>query len=409
MPAFEYEALDFKGAMRTGVVSAETARLARRELKQIKLVPVRIVPVKGPTTRSGRQGLPAWLTRRRVKPHSLMITTRQLATMISAAAPVEEALHTVALQAEDKAIRASLLAVRASVMEGMRLADAMARHDHVFGSLYRAFISAGELSGNLGAVLERLADHLEKTERLRGKVAAALIYPAVLSVVAAGVVAILMIFVVPKVVSQFDSLRQQLPLLTRALIFVSEALSAYGLAGAVAAILGAAAFARALKRPAFRRRWDGFLLRVPVLGKLLRGLYAARLARTLGTLIAGGTPVVDGLSAAKAAVSNRVIAESVADVATSIREGASLSHALRRTNLFPPMVVYMSAVGENTGRLDAMLIKAAEHLEMEFETFTTTAISLLEPVIVVIMGGLVALIILAILMPILQLNSLALI
>lgn len=406
MAAFEYEAFDTAGTLRTGVISADSARLARRELRQIRLVPLKVAPVK--SDRRVFAGGPAWMPRSRVSPRTLMITTRQLATMVGAAAPLEEALHTIALQAEDKAMRAALLSVRVGVTEGSRLADAMAQHPHIFNALYRAFIGAGEISGNLGAVLERLAEHLEKSERLRGKVSAALIYPLVLSAVALGVIVILMTFVVPKVVAQFDSMGQQLPGLTRGLIFVSDAMAAYGLVALILLALAGGGFAWLLRKPLVRRRVDGFVLRIPVIGKLLRGLYAARLTRTLGTLIASGSPIVDGLGAAKATVSNVVIVQAIEAVTAAITEGSSLSSALRRAGLFPPMVVYMSAVGESTGRLDDMLTRAAEHLESEFESFTTTAIGLLEPLIVVLMGGVVALIILAILMPILQLNSLAL-
>jgi len=406
MPAFEYEALDPKGVLKTGVVSADSARLARRELRQIRLMPVRISPVAARADR--KFSLPLFSRRNSLKPAALMLLTRQLATMIGAAAPLEESLHTIALQADDKNVRAVLLDVRTSVTEGQRLADAMAQHPEVFSPLYRALIAAGEMSGNLAAVLERLSEHLEKTEGLRAKVTTALIYPIVLSAVAMGVIIILMTFVVPKVIAQFDSLGQELPLLTRILVFVSESLSSYGLA--MIALLAAASFCftRALARPAFRRRVDAGLLTLPVIGKLLRGLYAARLARTLGTLVASGSPISEGLTAAKATVSNLVLADAVGAVGISIQEGTSLSQAMRRTGLFPPMVVYMSAIGESTGRLDLMLTKAAEHLEREFETVTTAAIGLLEPLIVVVMGAVVAMIILAILLPILQLNSIAL-
>lgn len=406
MPAFEYEALDPKGVLKTGVVSADSARLARRELRQIRLMPVRISPVAARTDR--RFSLPLFARRNGLKPAGLMLLTRQLATMVGAAAPLEESLHTIALQADDKNVRAVLLDVRTSVTEGQRLADAMAQHPEVFSPLYRALIAAGEMSGNLAGVLERLSEHLEKTERLRAKVTTALIYPIVLSAVAMGVIIILMTFVVPKVIAQFDSLGQELPLLTRILVFVSESLSSYGLAMIVLLAAASFVFTRALARPAFRRRVDAGLLTLPVIGKLLRGLYAARLARTLGTLVASGSPISEGLTAAKATVSNLVLADAVGAVGISIQEGTSLSQAMRRTGLFPPMVVYMSAIGESTGRLDLMLTKAAEHLEREFETVTTAAIGLLEPLIVVVMGAVVAMIILAILLPILQLNSIAL-
>ena len=406
MPAFEYEAFDTRGHLKTGTISADTARLARRELRQNRLMPVKVDAVA--SAPAARRTLSLFGRRGRLKSAELMLVTRQLATLVAAAAPLEEALHTVALQAEDKDVRSTLHAVRMGVTEGQRLADAMAQHPDAFSPLYRALIAAGEMSGNLGAVLERLADHLEKTERLRAKVTTALIYPIVLSAAALAVVILLMTFVVPKVIEQFDSLGQQLPLITRLLVALSNALVSYGLLLLVLLAVLVGAFVRALRRPAFRRRVDAMLLSLPVIGKLLRGLYAARLARTLGTLVASGCPVTEGLAAAKATVSNLVLADAVAAVGIAIQEGASLSQALRRSGLFPPMVAYMSAVGESTGRIDAMLIKTAEHLEREFETFTTAALGLLEPLIVIVMGAIVAAIVLAILLPILQLNSIAL-
>jgi general secretion pathway protein F len=407
MPAFEYEAVDGKGLVRTGVITADTARLARRELRQNKLVALKLSAVSQ-TTASGPL---SWLrTRRRgVGAASLMLVTRQLATMVSAAAPLEEAVQTIALQTDDKTMRTALLSIRTAIMEGLRLSDAMAQHPHIFNGLYRALVAAGELSGNLGGVLERLADHLERAERLRSQVVTALIYPLVLAVVAVLVITILMTFVVPKVIDQFATLDQELPLLTRLLIGVSDGLGTAGLPLLALLMAGALGFRHALKSsPAFRRRVDAALLALPLIGTVLRNLQAARLCRTLGTLIASGSPVVEGLAAAQATVHNVVLQEAVGRTVTAIREGASLSHALRRAQLFPPMIIYMSAVGENTGKLDDMLGRAADHLEREFERFAATTIGLLEPAIIVVMGGVVAAIVLAILMPILQLNTLAL-
>jgi len=407
MPAFEYEALDHKGSVKTGVISADSARLARRQLRDIRLMPLRLETIEKERARVSLSSV-LRLERRNISFKATMLMTRQLATMISASAPLEEALHTIALQTDNKALRSTLMSIRGSVMEGFRLADALAQHGHVFPPLYRALVGAGEISGNLGAVLERLADYLEKSDRLRSKVTAALIYPLVLAFVAMAVIAILLVFVVPKVVAQFDGMGQELPLLTRILIGVSDGMSSYGLVGLLAAIAVFVGCGFALKREPIRRRLDGFLLDIPVIGKLLRGLYAARLARTLSTLLCGGAPLVEGLAAAKSTISNLVLVSAVNRVLASIKEGSSFSAAMRRTSIFPPMVVYMAAIGENTGTLDAMLIKAADHLENEFESFTGTAISLLEPLIIVVLGGVVAVIMLAILMPILQLNSLAL-
>jgi len=410
MAAFEYKALDAKGRVKHGIVSADTARLARRELRDSKLIPLQVELAAARRA----MALPQWLRGsaaprgERVPVRDITLMTRQLATLVTAAAPVEEALHTIALQAENLTLRNILLAVRGNVMEGFKLSDALAHHPRAFSPLYRALVAAGESSGNLGTVLERLADHLEKTERLRAKVLAALIYPLVLSFVAMSVVTLLMVFVVPKVVSQFDSMGQELPALTRTLIFISETVRSYGWLGIIALIGAGWAFRKAMQGSAFKRRVDAFLLRLPIAGKLLRGLHAARMARTLGTLVVSGTPVLEGLSAAAGTVQNLVIREGVTNVIAAVREGAGLSSALRRSSVFPPMVVYMAAVGENSGQLGPMLIKAAEHLENEFETVTSTAVSLLEPLIIVAMGAVVAGIVLAILLPILQLNSLAL-
>jgi general secretion pathway protein F len=406
MAAFEYEALDALGRTRKGVVSAETPRLARRELRQNRLVPVRVSPAATP-----REGVMSRLPRLfvpRIGTSEVMLVTRQLATMISAAAPVEEALRAVALQTENKAFQTILFAVRTSVTEGAKLSEALARHPGVFSALYISLVGAGEMSGALGAILERLADHLERTGRMRAKVTIALVYPSVLAAVAGFVVLVLLMFVVPKVVEQFDSLGQDLPLLTKALIAVSGALSDYGIF-ALAALIAAGVFAqRALRTPDVRRRFDRAILRLPVLGRVVRQHQVARLARTLGTLFAAGVPALDALTAARATLSNTVLADGVSSVIAAVREGSGLSAALRQSKVFPPVVATMVAGGENSGRFDAMLDKAADQLEREFETVTAVAVGLLEPGIIVVMGGVVALIVMAILMPIFQLNTLAL-
>ena len=403
MAAFEYEALDGTGAVKAGIITADTARLARRELRQSKLVALKLNPVA--TAKPGAGPLRGTA----VNSAALMMMTRQLATMVSAAAPLEEAVHTIAMQSDHKRLQATLLAVRGNIMEGFRLSDALAQHPRVFPSLYCALVAAGELSGNLGAVLERLADHLERAQRMRAKVLAALIYPLALAGVAVLVIGILMTFVVPKVIEQFESLDQQLPLLTRILIGISKGFTTYALPSVILIAAAIAGFVVALRKPHFRRKVDAILLRLPILGKLLRGLHAARLCRTLSTLVASGSPVVEGLVAAKRTIRNLVLQDAVGRMVTAIHEGSSLSNALRRADLLPPMVTYMSAVGENTGKLDVMLAKAADHLEGEFESVTSAALSLLEPAIIVVMGTIVAMIVLAILMPILKLNSLALV
>ena len=395
MASFEYEALDARGRVRKGVVTAETARLARRELRQGRLVPIKL----GPTSRA-RDAALSWAARvfaPRIGAADIMLMTRQLATMIGAAAPIEEAVHAIALQTESKALQNVLFDVRAAVSEGTKLSEALARHPRAFSSLYVSLVGAGETSGALGSILERLADHLEKTSLMRAKVTAALVYPLALAAVAAFVVLMLLIFVVPKVVEQFDSLGQDLPLLTRALISLSAAIKNYGLI-ALLAFVGLAFFARReLTKPTVRHRVDGFILMLPVVGRVVRQHQVARLARTLGTLFSAQVPATTA-----------VLADGMTKVIAAVREGAGLSAALRQTRVFPPIVAYMVASGENSGRLDVMLDKSADQLEREFESVTALAVGLLEPGIIVCMGGIVALIIMAILMPIFQLNSLAL-
>jgi general secretion pathway protein F len=301
-----------------------------------------------------------------------------------------------------------LLAAHAALLEGHRLSDALAHPPRAFPPLYRAMVAAGERSGALPQVLERLADLLENQQRVRGRLLAALAYPAALTATALGVVAALMAYVVPRVVEQFDSLGRTLPWLTRAVIAASEAIRQGGpfvLAALAAAVV---VFARLLRRPAFRRRVDGLLLRAPVLGRMLRDLHAARLARTLSLMIASGLPLMEGLRSTALTVGNRVLREATEAMAEAIREGASLSTAMRRAAVFPPTLLYMAGSGEDSGRLAPMLDRAADYLEREFDTFTSTLLALLEPLIIVVLGGVVAVIVLSILLPILQFNSLVL-
>jgi general secretion pathway protein F len=301
-----------------------------------------------------------------------------------------------------------LLAVHAGVIEGYRLSDAMARQGAAFPSLYRAMIAAGESSGALPDILDRLADLLEREQNVRSKLLTTLIYPAALSITAIIVIIALMTFVVPRVVEQFDSMGQTLPLLTRIVIVLSSLMTQWGWFILLAAAGGVWAFARALRNPAIRLRFDRWLLRLPVIGRLIRDLNAARLARTLSTMIASGLPVIDGLVLTARTINNRVLRAAVEAMASAIREGGSLSAAMRRAAVFPPVVVNMAASGESSGRLDTMLSSAADYLEREFNTFTSVALSLLEPIIIIVMGAIVATIVLAILLPILQINTLSL-
>jgi general secretion pathway protein F len=343
----------------------------------------------------------------RIGSGTLALVTRQLATLVRVMT-VEESLRTIALQTERPAARRLLLSTHASVTEGYRLSDAMARQGTAFPPLYRAMIAAGESSGALPEILDRLADLLEHEQGVRSKMLTTLIYPAALSVTAIAVIIALMTFVVPRVVDQFASMGQTLPTLTRIVIFVSNLMTQWGWLILLVLALCSWIAVRSLRNPALRLKFDGALLRLPLIGRLIRDLNAARLARTLSTMIASGLPVIDGLVLTARTINNTVLREAVETMASAIREGGSLSAAMRRAAVFPPVVVNMTASGESSGKLDTMLGSAAGYLEREFNTFTSVALSLLEPAIIIIMGAVVATIVLAILLPILQINTLSL-
>ncbi len=404
MAAFDYIALDAGGRPRSGVIRAADEKAARTGLKRRRLAPVKIQA----SAKAQAAARPAFaIGHGRLSGKMIAVVTRQLATL-SSVTPLEEALRTLVAQAEQARVKAALTVVHEGVLEGYRLSDAMARPGAGFPPLYRAMVAAGENAGALPDILERLADLYEHQQQVSAKVTAALVYPIVLAVTAVLVVIALMTFVVPKVVDQFDSMGQTLPLLTRIVIGVSNVLQVAGLPALVALAVGALAFAVALRRIEVLRVVDGLLLRAPVIGKLIRDVEAARLARTLSTMIAAGAPVLEGLTMTARTVKNTVLREAMDEMANSIREGGSLSAAMRRAEVFPPILVNMTASGESSGRLETLMARAADYLEREFNTFTAAALSLLEPAIIVVMGGVVATIVLSILLPILQLNTLAL-
>lgn len=401
MAAFDYVAVDGVGRTVTGALEAADETAARVQLGRRRLMPLEVLPARmaaraeRPTARGGK------LTAK-----ALALTTRQLATLVSVS-PIEEALRTLALQADRPVVRSVLEGVHSGVLEGRPLADAMGQQGRAFPPLYRAMVSAGERSGTLQPILERLADDMERDQQVRGKVLTAMVYPAVLAVVALGVVAALMVFVVPKVVDQFDSMNQTLPLLTRIVIGLSELMRNWGWLIVLALIGLSAGGAAALRNPAIRLRFDRWRLRAPLIGRLTRDLHGAKMARTLSTMIAAGLPVLEGLTITARTVSNRALRQATESMAEAVREGGGLSAAMRRADVFPPILVYMTASGESSGRLEPMLERAADYLEREFATFTAVMLSLLEPAVIVVMGGVVALIVLSILLPILQINTLA--
>lgn len=404
MPEFAYLGLDTAGRERRGQVRAETSEAARDQLVRRKLYVVTIeAAADGAAAPLLSRGM---FTRRRLSVKQVTLFTRQLATLIQVS-PLEEALRTISRQAEREEVRRALGNVHAGVVEGRRLSEAMAREGPSFPPLYRAMVAAGEGSGTLPQILERLANLMERQAQVRSKVLSTLAYPIILACVASFVVFALMIFVVPKVVEQFQDIGQTLPLLTRIVIGLSNFLAAWWWALLIAGALAVFLAGRALKDEGIRMKFDRMLLRLPLVGRLIRDLHAARMARTLSTMVSSRLPLLEGLKLTTSTVHNRVLRAASAEIAETVRTGGSLSGALKRAGIFPPLLVYLAASGEASGRLDVMLERAADYLDREFDTFTTTALSLLEPAIIIVMGAIVALIVLSILLPILQLDTLA--
>ncbi|MGN6375204.1 MAG: type II secretion system inner membrane protein GspF [Sphingomonas sp.] len=406
MADFDFLAIDTRGHEKRGQIAAESLGDARAKLDARRLYIVRIEPGSGaPAKGKPLLSMPA-LVRRRMTGKQLTLFTRQLATL-NRVSPLEESLRTITRQTEQDQVREIVSAVHAGVVEGRRLSEAMGREPKSFPPLYRAMVSAGETSGTLPTILDRLSTLLERQAEIRGKLTTTMAYPTVLAVVAMGVVAALMIFVVPQVVQQFDTVGQTLPLLTRIVMAISYFLAHYWWL-LVLILVGLAAIAwRALKEPPIRLAFDSWLLRLPLVGRLLRDLHAARMARTLSTMVASRLPLLEGLALTAGTIKNARLKIATDEIVEAIRGGGSLSTAMRRSEVFPPLLVYLAASGEAAGRLDEMLERAADYLEREFDRFTATALSLLEPVIIVLMGGIVATIVLSILLPILQLETLA--
>ncbi|MBY0562955.1 MAG: type II secretion system inner membrane protein GspF [Hyphomonadaceae bacterium] len=406
MPRFQYLAIDADGRHKRGGVDAANESAARAMLVRKRLLPVEIGASEGGRRREAAADRSA-PSGAKLSHKAVLLVTRQLATLIEAAVPVDEALAMIAAQQEQPAAQRIVADIQAGVVEGQRLADALARHPRSFSGLYRAAVAGGEQSGKLSFVLARLADYLERAHALRSKVTTAMIYPAALSFVAITVVVCLMIFVVPSLIEQFEQFDQRLPLLTQILIGVSRFLTAFWPLLLIALALGGWFIRVMLAREPVRAQLDGFLLRAPIIGRWVVAVNASRFIRAVSTLVSSGMPVLESVRAARESVGNLEVRKAVLRMAERIEEGEPFSQAMRRSGVIPPMVTYMAHSGENAGELPSMLDKAAAHLDQEFESFTASALSLLEPAIIVFMGLVVASIVLAIMLPILQLNRLA--
>jgi general secretion pathway protein F len=418
MPAFEFQALDPAGREQRGVLEADSPRQVRQLLRDRQWLPVSVLEVgerrttaAQPTITSSvsalarlRRGLrepPA-----RIGGRDLALITRQLATLVRAALPLEEALQAVAQQTDRPAAQRILTGVRARVMEGDTLATALGGFPRVFPEIYRATVGAGEQSGRLDTVLERLADYTERRDQLRQRVLGALLYPIVLTAMCVVVVAGLLTYVVPQVVAVFESGGNSLPWLTRALLAVSAFLREWGLLLLSLTALGGFAFIRWLRAKSARRRFEGLLLRLPLIGRLLRSLGAARFTRTFSILIGSAVPALEGLRIAGATVGNLPMSEAIEAAAERVREGAPIGRSLAASGLFPPLTVHLVSSGESSGRLEEMLGRAADAEERELDRLLTAFVGLLGPLLIVAMGVLVLLIVFAMLQPIFEMNTL---
>lgn len=404
MGAFEYIAVDNAGRERKGVLEGDTARQVRQLLRDQSLLPVTVNEVAQQEKRHrSRTGLNL---RRGVSASDLSLLTRQLATLVRSGLPLEEALQAVSEQTEKPRVKTILLGVRAKVMEGHSLADGLSDFPSVFPEIYVATVSAGEQSGHLDTVLERLADYTESREQMRSRTLNAMMYPVLLFAVCASIVFLLLTFVVPKIVKQFETSRVELPMLTKGLITMSDFARDWGWLVALLMVGALYLFSRWLRNPNARRRFHSLLLRLPLAGKVVRGNNTARFARTLATLTASSVPVLEALRISGEVVTNLPMRDAVQEAASRVREGASIGRSLAASRMFPPMMIHLISSGETSGDLETMLDRAAANQEREMDSILGTVVGLLGPVMILVMGGMVLLIVLAMLLPIFQLNQL---
>jgi general secretion pathway protein F len=401
MPAYRFEAATAQGRIERGIVDADSPRQARGVLRERGLTPIAVAPVED----RGAAGTGVTFGGR-LRDAELAMATRQLSSLLSARLPLERALAAVVEQAERAPVRDRFAAVRSEVVAGQTLAAAMAKFPRDFPDVYRALVAAGEQSGDLALVMSRLADYVESRTALAQRVKLAFTYPAIVTVVAAAVIVALLTYVVPQVVGVFSQTKQKLPLLTVVLIETSAFLRQWGWLLAVAAVAAGFAARTLLRSPSLRLAWHRRLLDAPLFGRLIRGVNTARFASTLAILSASGVPLIRALEAGARTLTNDALRGNVADAVSRVREGTSLSRALAAGGQFPPVMIHMIASGEATGELPDMLERTARTLSGEVERRTLALTSLLEPLLILVMGAVVLMIVLAVLLPIIEINQL---
>jgi len=402
MGAFEFVALDKSGKESKGLLEGDTPKHVRQLLRERHLLPIQVTEVAQKESR--RQG--SFSLRRGLSSGELALITRQLATLSQSGLPLEEALLAVSQQNENPRAQSILLGVRSKVMEGHALADGLADFPNAFPELYRATVAAGEQSGHLDAVLERLAEFTESRQQLQQQVRNALIYPVALVVTAVAIISFMLAYVVPKVVYIFENYDQQLPLLTRIMIGSSDFIRDYWAALIAAIIAVFFGLRQLLKKEEPRKRYHRLLLRLPIVSKLTRGINTARFTQTLSILAGSGVPILESLRIASQVVVNVPMREAVEEASLRIREGAMISKSLASSKLFPPMTTHLISSGEATGRLEEMLTRAASNQEREVDGLIATLLGIMQPLLVIVMAAVVLMIVLAILLPIFEINNL---
>ena len=410
MAAFEYQAVDSRGKTKKGVIEGDTARQVRGLLRDQGLMATEVTATlaknKNSNAKSGFSARFSQASGGKISTSELALITRQLATLVESGLPLEESLMAVGEQCEKNRIKSMIMGVRTKVTEGYGLSESMAEYPKVFNRLYRAMVAAGEKSGHLDKVLNRLADYTEQRQQMHSQLIQALVYPIIMTVVAMAVIAILLTAVVPKIVGQFEHMGENLPATTQFLIASSDFLRDYGLV--LLLVFAALTFviAQLLKKPHIEFAFHRYLLRIPGIGKVAKGINTARFARTLSILTASAVPLLESMRISGEVLDNLYIKQQVKLSTDKVREGSSLRVSLEQTKLFPPMMLHMIASGEKSGKLEHMLGRAADNQDKEFESLVSISLKAFEPALMVSMAGVVLFIVMAILQPILQLNSL---
>jgi general secretion pathway protein F len=403
MGAYQYVALDTGGKEHRGVLEGDTPKHVRQLLRDRQLLPVEDAEVDAQERKARRQ----FSLFKGISGLDLALLTRQLATLVKAGLPLEEALLAVSEHTEKPRLKSIVLGVRAKVLEGHSLAVGLDEFPHAFPMVYRATVTAGEQAGQLDAVLERLADYTESRHGLRQKVGQAMVYPIVLTTIALFIVTLMLVYVVPKVVGVFETTGQKLPIMTRALIALSTGLQQWWPVLVAVLVIGIYTANRLLKREEVRRRVHWWLLKTPIFGRVTRGLNTARFTRTLSILTSSGVPALEALRISASVVANLPMRAAVEEAAVRVREGGAIGRSLAQSKLFPAMSIHLISSGEASGELDSMLERAANHQEAEMDSLLATMLSVLEPLLIVVMGLVVLAIVMAILLPIFQISQLA--